>query len=246
VSYVLCLVSCVLSVFGVFGVFSEVWREARGILIWGERGGGDMDMDMEKEKGEVKRREGTRAEGTRAEGKRSKKRPPGGKSVLCTVHTSLAPYLRTAFFFWFFGFVVLWFCELVILWFFGRRDGEEMERRGWLFCFFFFIITTTTTITITTITITTTIITIFISDSATTPHKYTDQNRGSFDTHTGAIYERCEQINMVSDVRSTVVGRFLDWGSRGDGDGRFGGGGKGVWRCGKGERGFNAGETDLM
>ncbi len=51
---------------------------------------------------------------------------------------------------------------------------------------------------------------------------------------------------MVSDVRSTVVGRFLDWGSRGDGDGRFGGGGKGVWRCGKGERGFNAGETDLM
>ncbi len=51
---------------------------------------------------------------------------------------------------------------------------------------------------------------------------------------------------MVSDVHSTVVGRFLDWGSRGDGDGRFGGGGKGVWRCGKGERGFNAGETDLM
>ncbi len=44
---------------------------------------------------------------------------------------------------------------------------------------------------------------------------------------------------MVSDVHSTVVGGFLDWGSRGDGDGRFGGegkgkGGKGVWRWGKG------------
>jgi len=38
----------VLCVFGVFGVFSEVWRKARRILIWGGRGGMDMDNNMKK------------------------------------------------------------------------------------------------------------------------------------------------------------------------------------------------------